>query len=687
MRIVSIRCRRLAGLLRAIAMAIAVAPVAHGQMSEPRPLTEAASQATRARMAADPLGNVFIATVQGNRVKAIVLGSALFAETVLSDINIPQSEPSVALGSRGVAHVVFTQEDNELGAGGREVFLASNPGGAFGPARNVSLNKIDDHSPALAVDRAGFPRVVWVQGEGSAARLFLFDGRQGRMAGLGEGERPALAADDQGLSLVAYCRGRDILLLRETPLGFDSPVAIAQVGEVETAFPRVGVDAQGRVAIVFAAAGEIRLATIIQGNLGALRVLDTGLRGEDPAVEARLEESGRFTASYLKLDGVHRIHGDIEGDLASAIAFPFLDGLSSPSLSEDGQGVLHLSFIRGGRVFYANSAVPPSADFSADRVEGELPLAVKFEDTSSGHVRLWRWNFGDGFTSTDRNPVHVYQESGTYSVQLEVVGPGGSSRTERKSLITVRDPSNTMRVVDMPVLSGQKEVWVPVLGFHREDVQGFQVAGRFDPRALSLRELTTRWTFTEEIGPELFAPSISNEDGYFTLGVAFDYQDPFDGRRMPAGADQRLVFLIFDVLPGAALGETRIALGEGIGPSGLGCLYTVDGFTRLPVVTAGVVQVLSREGPPIPRLFLRGDVDRDEIVGLTDGIKILGFLFVGESLVSCADASDADDTGSVDLSDAIFLLVHLFLGGPPLPLPYPAAGLDLTADELPVCNE
>jgi len=675
--------RWIAGLL----LGIFLESPAHGQMSDPRPLTDGAVQATRARMAVDPFGIVFLATVQGSRVKVIVLGSSLFAETALSEIKIPQAEPSVVLGTRGVAHVAFTQEDNELGASGREIFLSSNPGGAFGAAKNVSQNKIDDHSPSLAVDRAGFPRIVWVQGEGSEARLFLFEGRQGRIALLGGGERPALAVDGAGRSFVACCRGKDILLLQEGPVGFDAPVTIAQVGEGETVFPQVGVDAQGRVAIAFATGGEVRLATMVQGAPATVRTLDSGLRAEDPAVEARLDEDGRFTASYLKHDGVHWLRGDLEGDFTSDLAFPTEEPLSSPSLSEDGQGILHFSFLRGGIVYYSNSAVPPSADFSADPLDGELPLTVKFLDASSGHVRLWRWNFGDGFGSTERNPSHVYQKYGTYSVQLESIGPGGGSRTEKKALIKVRDPSNTMRVVDMPVFPGQKEVWVPVLGFHREAVQGFQVAGRFDPHRLYLRELTARWTFTEEIVPELFAPSISNEEGYFTLGVAFDYQDPFEGRRMPAGADQRLVFLIFDVLPGAEPGETRITLGEGIGPSALGCLFTVDGFSRLPVVSSGAVQVLSREEPPIPRLFLRGDADRDEVAGLTDGIKILGFLFVGESLNSCADAADTDDTGIVDLSDAIYLLVHLFLGGPPLPLPYPASGLDLTPDELPACNE
>jgi hypothetical protein len=54
-------------------------------------------------------------------------------------------------------------------------------------------------------------------------------------------------------------------------------------------------------------------------------------------------------------------------------------------------------------------------------------------------------------------------------------------------------------------------------------------------------------------------------------------------------------------------------------------------------------------------------------------------LFVDGRIV-CGDASDADDSGRVELSDAIGLLLHLFTGGRPPPHPYPESGRDLTAD-------
>jgi PKD repeat protein len=52
---------------------------------------------------------------------------------------------------------------------------------------------------------------------------------------------------------------------------------------------------------------------------------------------------------------------------------------------------------------------------------------VKFRSLSGS----WLWNFGDGGTSTDENPVHDYRVPGSYTVTLTVTNSYGSgSRTE-----------------------------------------------------------------------------------------------------------------------------------------------------------------------------------------------------------------------------------------------------------------
>ena len=53
---------------------------------------------------------------------------------------------------------------------------------------------------------------------------------------------------------------------------------------------------------------------------------------------------------------------------------------------------------------------------------------VTFTDESQGRISKWKWDFGDGNTSTVPSPVHQYQEAGKYIVVLEVEGPAGKAR-------------------------------------------------------------------------------------------------------------------------------------------------------------------------------------------------------------------------------------------------------------------
>ncbi len=79
----------------------------------------------------------------------------------------------------------------------------------------------------------------------------------------------------------------------------------------------------------------------------------------------------------------------------------------------------------------------PTADFSASSISGSAPFTTKFTDDSGGSITSWAWSFGDGSTSTDRNPSHTYRNAGTYTVSLTVNGPGGSSAKTRSGYITV----------------------------------------------------------------------------------------------------------------------------------------------------------------------------------------------------------------------------------------------------------
>jgi uncharacterized membrane protein len=54
--------------------------------------------------------------------------------------------------------------------------------------------------------------------------------------------------------------------------------------------------------------------------------------------------------------------------------------------------------------------------------------SVSFKDESEGKITAWKWDFGDGSTSAEQNPVHEYKAGKEYTAILEVEGPARKSR-------------------------------------------------------------------------------------------------------------------------------------------------------------------------------------------------------------------------------------------------------------------
>ena len=79
-------------------------------------------------------------------------------------------------------------------------------------------------------------------------------------------------------------------------------------------------------------------------------------------------------------------------------------------------------------------------------------------------------------------------------------------------------------------------------------------------------------------------------------------------------------------------------------------------------------------GYPGPGSYVRGDADCSGFLDLTDAIYLFNNLFSGGPGPCCPQASDANGDGITDLSDGVFSLNHKFLGAAPPPQPYPDCG-------------
>jgi hypothetical protein len=80
--------------------------------------------------------------------------------------------------------------------------------------------------------------------------------------------------------------------------------------------------------------------------------------------------------------------------------------------------------------------------------------------------------------------------------------------------------------------------------------------------------------------------------------------------------------------------------------------------------------------------FIRGEVNADGQIDLSDGVVILSYLFLpGSDIPICLDAADATDDAQIDVSDGIRIFGFLFIGTEPPSDPFDTPGYDPTDDD------
>ena len=98
---------------------------------------------------------------------------------------------------------------------------------------------------------------------------------------------------------------------------------------------------------------------------------------------------------------------------------------------------------KSSNIVVSSVLAAPVTSFSASPTSGKAPITVDFTDQSTGLPTSWKWTFGDGNNSTEKNPVHKYNKSGLYSVTLTASNANGSNALTKKSYIAVSGVLNT----------------------------------------------------------------------------------------------------------------------------------------------------------------------------------------------------------------------------------------------------
>ncbi len=106
------------------------------------------------------------------------------------------------------------------------------------------------------------------------------------------------------------------------------------------------------------------------------------------------------------------------------------------------------------------------------------------------------------------------------------------------------------------------------------------------------------------------------------------------------------------------------AFAVGSGADGGRLIVAASDFATTSIVTSVEAEFF----------FLRGEVNRDGIVDISDAIFLLRWLFLSSADVSSVQAADVNADGDNDIADPIYLLDYLFVGGPAIPQPFPNRG-------------
>ena len=80
----------------------------------------------------------------------------------------------------------------------------------------------------------------------------------------------------------------------------------------------------------------------------------------------------------------------------------------------------------------------PTASCSAAITNGQVPLQVEFYGLgydSDGSIVRYQWDFGDGSTSNEQNPLHTYYSQGTYNTTFSVTDDRGASDNDTIEII------------------------------------------------------------------------------------------------------------------------------------------------------------------------------------------------------------------------------------------------------------
>ena len=179
---------------------------------------------------------------------------------------------------------------------------------------------------------------------------------------------------------------------------------------------------------------------------------DDSYRSSNLDIRAKLYNgSGSLIDTY---SNANDIKADISVSLGSGTYYLSIEGEGSSNYSD--YGSLGKYYISGTIVGGNGINSDPIASFTS----GVSDRTVSFTDTSAdsdGTIASWFWDFGDGNTSTQQHPVHIYATDDTFSVSLTVTDDLGATDNSSQDVTTCLDSDGDGVCDDQDVCPGSDD--------------------------------------------------------------------------------------------------------------------------------------------------------------------------------------------------------------------------------------
>lgn len=200
------------------------------------------------------------------------------------------------------------------------------------------------------------------------------------------------------------------------------------------------------------------------------RILDFGVMGEDDGlvqIPLVIENTGE-----VNLENINTI---ISG--RNAFEFGYNDFPSSLNIGEQKQenvwfdadypgfkeAYLIFEFQQGGgtntdtvflKALVSGSPIPLSVSAGANPLMGLIPLEISFQATAEGGTPpySYHWDFGNGESSVEEDPVYTYQQAGKYTVELSLSDQEGSLSAATIDLLVGADIVPVVQIYAFPEL-------------------------------------------------------------------------------------------------------------------------------------------------------------------------------------------------------------------------------------------